>query len=207
MVRTVVLNIDNKKVRAKEGTSILDAAKKSSVDIPTLCHENGLDPYGACRICSVEIEKKGRAKIVAACCYPVEEGLKVRTKSPKINRIRKTIIELAAMTAGEGLSGKMGHLASKYNADLLRFRSRVPIESTNCILCGLCINRCVEANWDSVIGFVGRGVNKRVVLFPDRAGICSICNYCYDVCPTGRISSIGPSPQFPHIDNVIAGRE
>lgn len=207
MVRTVVLNIDGKEVRAKEGISILDAARKSSADIPTLCHENGLEPYGACRICSVEIEKQGRTKIVAACCYPVEESLKVRTKSPKIDKIRKTIIELAAITAGEGLSGEMRLLASKYNADLSRFRSRVPTESTKCILCGLCIRRCVEANWDSIIGFAGRGVNRRVVLFPERSGICSICNYCYDVCPTGRISSIGPSPHFPHIDNVIAGRE
>ena len=207
MVRTLTLKIDDKEVEAKEGMTILEVAKQSGVEIPTLCHEEGLDPYGACRICSVEIEKRGGVKIVAACCYPVEEGLKVRTRSPKIDKIRKTILELAAVTAGEDIAGEMRSLASKYNADLSKFRSRVPTEMTKCILCGLCIRRCVEANWDSIIGFAGRGVNRRVVLFPEKGGICSICNYCYDVCPTGRISSTGPSPHFPQIDDVIAGRE
>jgi bidirectional [NiFe] hydrogenase diaphorase subunit len=206
MVNSIVLNIDDKDIRVKEGMTILEAAKQSGIEIPTLCHENGLEPYGACRICSVEIEKNGRTKIVAACCYPVEEGLKVRTRSSKIERVRRTILELAAVTGGEDMAGDVRSLASKYNADLSRFRSRVPTELTKCILCGLCIRRCIEANWDSVIGFAGRGVKRTVVLFPEKSGVCSICNYCYDICPTGRITSIGPSPHFPQMDDVIAGR-
>ncbi len=207
MVNTIVLNIDDKEIRVKEGITILEAAKQSGAEIPILCHEDGLEPYGACRICSIEIEKRGRTKIVAACCYPVEEGLKVRTESTRIDRIRKTILELAAVTTGEDIAGEMKSLASKYNADLSRFRSRVRIESTKCMLCGLCIRKCAEANWDSVLGFAGRGVNRRIVLFPEKSGVCSICNYCYNVCPTGRITSIGPDPHFPQIDDVIAGRE
>lgn len=206
MGNSIVLNIDEKEIRVKEGMTILEAAKQIDKEIPTLCHEDGFDPYGACRICSVEIEKNGKTKIVAACCYPVEEGLKVRTGSSKIDRIRKTILELAAVTGGEDIAGKVRSLASKYNADLTRFRSRIPSDSTKCILCGLCISRCAEANWDSVLGFAGRGVNRRVVLFPEKSGMCSICNYCYDVCPTGRITSIGPNPRFPQIDDVISGR-
>ena len=207
MVKTVTLEINDKEVKAKEGMTILEAAEQIGVEIPTLCYHEELEPYGACRICSVEIEKRGRSRIVAACCYPVEEDLKVTTRSSKIDKIRKTIIELVAVTAGEDVAGEMRALASEYNADLSRFRSRVPMEPTNCILCGLCVRRCVEANWDSAIGFIGRGVNRRLVLFPEKAGICSICNYCRSVCPTGRITSTGPDPPFPYVDDVLAGRK
>ena len=208
MVKAFTLEIDDKEIKAKEGMTILEAAKQSGVEIPTLCYHEELEPYGACRICSVEIEKRGRSRIVAACCYPVEEGLKVRTRSSRIDKIRKTIIELAALTAGEDVASEMRALASEYDADLSRFRSRIPMEPTKCVLCGLCVRRCVEATWDSAIGFVGRGVNRRVVLFPEKAGTCSICNYCYAVCPTGRISSaFGPDPPFPYVDDVLAGRK
>jgi NADH dehydrogenase/NADH:ubiquinone oxidoreductase subunit G len=186
--------------------TILEAAKQVGVEIPTLCYHEGLEPYGACRICSVEIEKRGRSRIVAACCYPAEEGLKVITRSPKISKIRKTVLELAAVSAGED-AGKLRTLASEYNADLSRFKSRVPMRPTKCILCGLCVRRCAEANWDSAIGFIGRGINRRVVIFPEKEGICSNCNYCYVVCPTGRITSTYIDPPFPHVDDVLAGRK
>jgi len=186
--------------------TILEAAKQVGVEIPTLCYHEGLEPYGACRICSVEIEKRGRSRIVAACCYPAEEGLKVITRSPKIDKIRKTVLELAAVSAGED-AGKLRTLASEYNADLSRFNSRVPMRLTKCILCGLCVRRCAEANWDSAIGFIGRGINRRVVIFPEKEGICSNCNYCYVVCPTGRITSTYIDPPFPHVDDVLAGRK
>ena len=208
MKQIVTLNIDGKEVKAEEGMTILEAAKQADVEIPTLCHHEELEPYGACRICSVEIERRGRNRTVAACCYPVEENLKVITRSPKIDKMRKTIIELAAVTAGEDVAGRMRELASEYNADLSRFRSNISIEPTKCILCGLCVRRCTEANWDSAIGFVGRGIYRRIVLFPDKAGICSTCNYCRYVCPTGRTcSASGPDPAFPKIDDALAGRK
>lgn len=207
MKKVVNLKIDGKDVKSEEGIAILEAARSVGVEIPTLCDSEGLEPYGACRVCSVEIERGGRSNIVAACCYPVEEGLNVITRSPRIDRIRKTIIELGYVMAGEDVSGKMKALASEYNADPSRFKLRVPTEPTKCILCGLCVRRCVEANYDSAIGFMGRGVNRRIVLFPEKSGICSRCNYCYVVCPTGRISSIGPDPPFPYVDDVLAGRK
>ena len=206
MRQTITLTIDEKEVKAKEGMTILEAAKVLGVEIPTLCYHEGLELYGACRICSVEIEKRGRSRIVASCCYPVEEGVKVTTRSPKIDKLRKTIIELAAVAAGED-AGKLRELADEYNADLSRFNSRVQIEPTKCILCGLCVRRCVEANWDSAIGFIGRGTSRRVAIFPEKKGICSNCNYCYVVCPTGRITSTGVDPPFPYIDDVLAGRK
>jgi len=207
MKKIVTLNIDDKEVKTEEGTTLLEASKQAGVKIPTLCHLEGSEPYGACRICSVEIERRGRTSVVAACCYPVEDGLKVMTRSPKIDKIRKTIIELASVMAGEDVGGEMRALTSEYNADPNRFRAKIPMEPTKCILCGICIRRCTEATWDSAIGFIGRGVNRRVVLFPERAGTCAICNYCQRVCPTGRITSTGPDPPFPHVDDVLSGRK
>ena len=208
MKKIITLQIDDKEVKVEQGITILEAAQQAGVEIPTLCYYEGLEPYGACRICSVEIERRGRAQVVAACCYPVEEELKVRTKSPKIAKIRKTILELAATSAGEDVASKMRALASEYNADLSRFRSKVTVPPTKCILCGLCVRRCIEANWDSAIGFVGRGTYRCIALSPEKAGLCSICNYCRDVCPTGRIcSAFGPDPPFPRIDDVLAGRK
>jgi bidirectional [NiFe] hydrogenase diaphorase subunit len=206
-MRTFTLTIQDREVVAKEGMTILEAAKNLDIEIPTLCHHEELEANGVCRMCSVEIEKKGRTRIVAACCYPVEEGLKVRIRSPKIDKIRKTILELAAASAGEDVAGKMRELADEYKADLSRFRSKVQSDPTKCILCGLCLRRCVEATCDSAIGSVGRGVRRRIALYPEKAAICSVCNHCYVVCPTGRISSIGAEPPFPPIEDVLAGRE
>ena len=200
------LKIDDKDVEAEEGMTILEAADKTGIDIPTLCHHDEQEPYGACRICSVEVERAGRTQIVAACCYPAEEGLKVKTRTPRIGNLRKTLLELAAVSAGEDVTGKMRELASEYDADLSRFRSKVKTEPTKCILCGLCVRHCIDTTWDSVIGFVGRGVKRQIALYPEKSAVCLTCNQCHTLCPTGRISSIGVKPEFPEIDDVLAGR-
>jgi NADH dehydrogenase/NADH:ubiquinone oxidoreductase subunit G len=208
MKKCITLQIDDKEIKAEEGKTILEAAQHAGMEIPTLCWYEGLEPYGACRFCSVEIEKRGRVQVVASCCYPAEEGLKVKTRSPKIVKIRKIILELAATSAGEDVSSKMRAWACEYNADLSRFRSKVPLAPTKCILCGLCVRRCVEANWESAIGFIGRGIYRCIALFPEKAGLCSTCSYCRDVCPTGRTcSTFGPRPPFPRVNDVLAGRK
>ena len=81
MKKVITLQIDDKEVKAEEGATILEAAKNAGVEIPTLCFREGLEIYGACRFCSVEMEKKGRTRVVASCAYPAEEGAKVKTKS------------------------------------------------------------------------------------------------------------------------------
>jgi len=90
-VKKVSLNINGKSVTAQEGTTILEAATNAGIQIPTLCHHDNLEPYGACRLCIVEIVKKGRRRIVASCVYPVEEGLEVETHTDKVKRIRRMI--------------------------------------------------------------------------------------------------------------------
>ncbi|WP_455282426.1 2Fe-2S iron-sulfur cluster-binding protein [[Eubacterium] cellulosolvens] len=206
-MKTLTLKIDGKELEAEEDMTILEAAEKLGIYIPTLCHHKNLEPYGACRICSVEIEMKGKTKIVASCCYPVKKDLNVITRSSKIEKIRKTILELAAVTAGEDAKGEMRKLASEYNADLSLLLSKTPTAPTKCILCGLCVRRCSEATWDSVIGFIGRGTKRQITLYPEKTSICAICDYCHDVCPTGKITSTGPDPPFPQIDDILAGRE
>jgi len=195
-VREVTLEIDGKAVRAREGETVLQAARRAGVEIPTLCYDEELEPYGACRICVVEVERGGRTRTVASCCYPVEEGLKVRTETPKLQRIRRVILELAAVTAGEDVGGEVRALAHRYGADLSRFSSLGLVEPSKCILCGLCVRRCTEAQWDNAVEFVGRGVERRVALLPGKEEACRNCSYCYRVCPTGRITSFGPDPPF-----------
>ncbi|MGD0805536.1 MAG: 2Fe-2S iron-sulfur cluster-binding protein [Candidatus Bathyarchaeia archaeon] len=204
-MKTIEFEIDEKKVRAREGMTILEAAKQSGVNIPTLCYHENLDHLGCCRICSVYIEKGKRGSIVTACSYPVEEGLKVTTRSQKIDRLRKTIIELAIVGSGPNIKADLYRLSKEYNADLNRFSSIGEETKYNCILCGLCTIKCIEAT-GGAIGFVGRGVDKKIVSFPETSQTCITCNYCNNVCPTGRISLKGADPPFPTVNDFLSGR-
>jgi NADH dehydrogenase/NADH:ubiquinone oxidoreductase subunit G len=90
----ILLQIDGREVKAREGMTILEAAQSVGISIPTLCHHEKLDPYGACRICTVEVETGGRINLFAACIYPVAQDLVVRTRSEKIDKTRKMLLEL-----------------------------------------------------------------------------------------------------------------
>ncbi len=191
MEKLITLEIDKKQVKAREGMTILEAAKELGIEIPTLCHHEKLKPYGACRICSVEVEKRGRAQIVVSCGYPVEGGLVVRTHSPKIDRIRKVIIELIAPTVmvDGDVAGEIKKLANEYGADTHRFEPRFRATPTRCILCGKCVRYCDEIIGAHAIGFVGRGIERRVVFFPEEAKICIICGACTQLCPVSKIAA------------------
>ena len=103
----IQLTINGLNVSVEEGTTLLEAAKFLGFPIPTLCHMEGLSPYGACRLCVVEIGEGPRSKLVASCTYPAEEGLKVRTSSARVVRARKMILELllAIVSAVQADSG------------------------------------------------------------------------------------------------------
>ncbi|MFU8795978.1 MAG: 2Fe-2S iron-sulfur cluster-binding protein [Dehalococcoidia bacterium] len=188
---TITLRIDGKEVTAKAGMTVLEAAREAGVDIPTLCDHDELRPYGVCRICCVEVEKKGRKRIVVACGFPVENGLVVTTRSPRIDRIRKVIIELVAPTAmSDGrVAGEMKKISSEYGADIHRFASRFRAKPTRCILCGRCVRYCEEIVGKQAIGFMGRGIDRRAVFFPEQARACLTCQACFDLCPTGKIAA------------------
>ena len=191
MEKMITLEIDKKKVQAKEGATVLETARKVGIKIPTLCYHEKLRPYGACRICSVEVEKRGKLQIVASCGYPVEEGLVVRTRSPRIDKIRKTIIELVAPTVmiDGDVAGEIKRLADEYGADIHRFESRFKATPTRCILCGQCVRYCGEVVGAHAIGFVGRGIDRRVVFFPEEAKACITCEACAKLCPVSKFSA------------------
>jgi NADH dehydrogenase/NADH:ubiquinone oxidoreductase subunit G len=180
----ITLQIDGREVEAKEGMTILEAAQSVGISIPTLCHHEKLEPYGACRICTVEIEARGRTNLVAACLYPVEQNLVVRTRSEKVDKTRKVLLELMLAHAPD--AAELQDLAQEYGADKARFEK----ESSFCILCGLCVRYCAEVKKKNAIGFVDRGVRREVIFIPEIASKeCWNCKECFPLCPTEALQA------------------
>jgi bidirectional [NiFe] hydrogenase diaphorase subunit len=180
----ITLQIDGRKVEAKEGMTILEAAQSVGISIPTLCHHEKLEPYGACRICTVEIEARGRTNLVAACLYPVEQNLVVRTRSEKVDKTRKVLLELMLAHAPD--STELQDLAQEYGADKARFEK----ESSFCILCGLCVRYCAEVKKANAIGFVDRGTRREIIFIPEIASKeCWNCKECFPLCPTEALQA------------------
>ncbi len=185
----ISLTIDKRSVLVAPGTTVLAAAKKLGIDIPTLCHHDALSQYASCRICIVEmsIEKRGKTSrwIDASCAYPVENGLTVETNSPKVQKERKIILEFLLSRAPH--SDVLLRMAEKYGAVKDRFVAFDNGES-NCVLCGLCVRVCTEQVGAQTIGTSRRGVHKKVVS-PCGLGqaTCIGCSACSWICPTGAI--------------------
>ena len=197
-MKNISLTIDGRNVKAQEGMTLLQVAQSYDIEIHTLCHHEDLEPYGACRLCTVEIIKNDKTKLVAACCYPVEEGLIVKTSSEKVNKIRKIILELLMPLAP---TGPLYALAEKYGLcecvkkseeesewrmiKELRFPAEKP---TYCTLCGLCVRYCAEIKKGNVIGFIGRGVDRKISLVPEEN--CGFCRDCETICEGGKFLSL-----------------
>jgi NADH dehydrogenase/NADH:ubiquinone oxidoreductase subunit G len=179
-----VLHIDGKEATVKEGVTILQAAQSLGIEIPTLCHNEKLDDYGACRICLVEVEISGRTRLVASCVYPVEANLVVRTRSDKIDKTRKMILE--EMLAHAPDSEPLQLLAQKYGADKSRFAK----EPSFCILCGLCVRYCSEIKKKHAVGFGDRGAKREIMFIPEIAAKeCWDCKECFSLCPTSYLQA------------------
>jgi bidirectional [NiFe] hydrogenase diaphorase subunit len=198
-MKIVRLNIDGKEVEAEEGKTVLEAARSAGIDIPTLCYHEKLAPYGACRLCTVEISKNGRTRLVTSCVYNVEQGLKVTTNSPKLEKIRKMLLELMLASAPV-----LTELAGQYGIEEPKFES----DFTRCILCGLCVRYCAEVKGANALTFVGRGVNRRVAFVDEvvKTGVCMDCRECFSVCPTGKIprDTDGASFEGVTVQDVLA---
>jgi NADH dehydrogenase/NADH:ubiquinone oxidoreductase subunit G len=180
----ITLQIDGREVKAEEGMTILEAAQSAGISIPTLCYHEKLEPYGACRICTVEIEARGRTNLVAACLYPVEQNLVVRTRSEKVDKTRKVLLELMLAHAPD--STELQDLAQEYGADKARFEK----ESSFCILCGLCVRYCAEVKKKNAIGFVDRGTRREIIFIPEIASKeCWDCKECFPLCPTEALQA------------------
>ena len=180
----IIIQIDGKEVRAAEGMTVLEAAQKADIFIPTLCHHEKLEPYGACRICTVEVEVRGWTGLVTACLYLVEKDLIVRTRSEKVDKIRKMILEFLLAHAPN--SPQLQELAQEYGADRDRFEK----ESSFCILCGLCVRYCAEVKKKNAVGFVECGTRREIRFIPEIAlKECVNCKECFALCPTSYLQA------------------
>lgn len=180
----IQLEIDGKQVTAKEGTTLLEAAQSAGISIPTLCHHEKLEPFGGCRLCIVEVEDRGWTKLVVSCVYTVQKDIIVRTRSEKVDRIRKTIIELLMAHAPD--STQLMALAAEYGAD----RDRYQKDPSFCIHCGLCVRYCAEVAQKNAVGFVDRGINKEISFIPEIAAKeCHDCKECFPLCPTSYLQA------------------
>ena len=180
----IVIKIDGEEVKASEGMTVLEAAQQADIFIPTLCHHEKLEPYGVCRLCTVEIDVSGWKKLVAACLYPVEKDLVVKTRSEKVDKIRKMILEFLLAHAPN--SAQLQELAEVYGADKDRFEK----ESSFCILCGLCVRYCDEVKKKNAIGYVNNGARREIRFIPEIAATeCINCKECFELCPTSYLQA------------------
>ena len=186
----IKLEVDGKFVEVQEGMTLLQAARKVGIDIPTLCYDERLAPYGGCRLCTVEISSKGRTRLVASCVYPAESGLRVKTESEQVIKIRRILLELLLPLCP---TGPIESLAKRYGLK----KSRFPGENRQCVLCGLCVRYCSEIKKANAIGFIGRGVERDVAFLPEVASkVCSSCRECLAICPGGKLVSDIDGPWF-----------
>jgi NADH dehydrogenase/NADH:ubiquinone oxidoreductase subunit G len=178
------MQMDGREVEASEGMTVLEAAEKAGIEIPTLCHHEKLEPYGGCRLCIVEVEAGGRTRLVVSCVYLAEPDLVVRTRSERIDRIRKTLLELLMAHAPD--SPKLEAMAREYGADGSRFEK----ESSFCVHCGLCVRYCAEVKKNHAVGFVDRGIRKEIAFIPQIAAeVCDDCKECFALCPTSYLQA------------------
>ncbi|MCX7876329.1 MAG: NADH-dependent [FeFe] hydrogenase, group A6 [Melioribacteraceae bacterium] len=203
----VELTINNIKVKAEEGMTILDAAKSVGIHIPTLCHMKDMFPTGACRICVVEVD--GMRGLTPSCAYPVANGMKVETNSQRVRTARKTIVELLienhpqdCLICVRNKNCELQDLSERYNIREHRYLGEkkehaIDISSASmerdpakCILCGRCVRTCNEIQKVGAIDFTYRGFQSTVTT-PFNKGLnvsdCILCGQCILVCPTAAL--------------------
>jgi len=202
----ITLTINDKKVEVEAGSTILTAAEQLGIKIPTLCHHKSLAPYGACRVCLVEIEGSRGSVVQASCVYPAQEGLVVRTDTERVVRARRVMLELLLARCGDAPAVK--ELAGEYGVH----ESRFPKTDDNCILCGLCTRVCEERMGVGAVSFVNRGPQRKIgVPYDKHSPICIACGACQVVCPTevmdlSKVTLKKPRPITSEYDMGLARR-
>jgi len=175
--------INGRKVRAKDGSTILENARDLKLDIPTLCHHDDLSPFGACRLCTVEVKANGKWQIATSCNTAVENGMEIRTNSSKALESRKMAAELLYYKYPE--TEAVREIAEKLGVDVFEEKG----EEHDCILCGLCVRACKEIVGVSALTFQDRGLGRDLeepqIEFDPNA--CIGCGSCAYVCPTGYV--------------------
>lgn len=201
----VNLTIDDKQVTAPKTATIYEAAKMNGVNIPILCHDKKLKPFGACRMCLVEVEQmKGRQ--IPACTTPVTEGMIIRTSTPDIIKARKMVLELLLLNhpidcpvCDKGGDCDLQNLTYEYKVSTNRFTDEkfqheidynnplIERDMNRCVLCGKCARICDEIVGFGALTFISRGIETKIGCEFDEALNCEFCGSCISVCPVGSL--------------------
>lgn len=184
MVQTT---IDGRTVEVQRDRWALDVAREMGIEIPTMCHHAALAPYGACRLCVVEVARRGWTHLTTSCDLPIREGLAIRTDTPKVRHARKVAVEMMRAAAPD--AEEVAALAEVLGAEEPRFPPRR--KHGKCILCGLCVRVCERLLGSSAIGFSHRGAERRVGSpFDETSPDCIGCLACRAVCPTDCVRAV-----------------
>ena len=205
----IVLTINGRQVKGKEGDTVLEVCQANDIDVPTLCHLDGLSDVGACRMCVVEIEKERRP--VPACTYPIRDGLVVQTATERLEKYRRQILELIftehnhfCMFCEQSGDCELQNLAYQYQMDHVRYPYTFPalpvdtvsdylvLDHNRCVLCGRCIRACDEVAASHTLSFTRRGWKTLASAELEQSlgeSSCLLCGACVQACPTGAIFS------------------
>lgn len=200
----VTLIINNKKLTVPDNTTVLEAARRNDIYIPTLCDDPRLEPYGGCRLCLVQI--KGMPRLVSACTTPATEGMDVETSNDQIERQRRTIVELLlsdhpndCMVCARAGDCTLQELAYFYDLRANRFYGErrqytkkdlnpfIERDMEKCVLCGKCVRVCDEIQGLGAIDMTGRGFAAKVSPPFEKDLDCEFCGQCVSLCPTGAL--------------------
>src|SRR5574338_62841 len=198
----ITLTMDDKEITIEDGQSLLEAAREQGIDIPTICFHEATTSNGLCRMCVVEVE--GMRLLQPACIVQAGAGMKVKTRSERVDRARKTILEMLASTMDLSESDEIQAMVQEYGAEVERFpdavRREVPVYDDNpmyvrdyskCLLCWRCVQVCAEdAQYTFALSFDGRGYETQIGTFfekPIPETTCVLCGQCVGLCPTGAL--------------------
>ncbi len=213
----IKVTIDGNEIKVPFGTTILDAAKKLGIEIPTLCHHDDLCVAGVCRVCVVEIE--GQRNLQASCAYPITQPIEVKTHSPKVRKARRHILDLLlskhygeCYTCFRNNNCELQELAKKYGLDKFTFghpeKPLYDVDETSysvvrdmnkCILCRRCVRTCIDMQEVGVLEAVNRSDQTEIATFADKPlanVVCINCGQCINRCPTGALRANDPRDEI-----------
>jgi formate dehydrogenase alpha subunit len=207
-MESISLTVNKKPVSVPEGSTVLEAIREAGFYVPTLCAQEGLEPYGACRLCIVQIE--GIRGLPSSCTTPAAEGMRVTTENDEIHEVRRTIVELLLADHPEDCLScpqnqncelqEVAHYLGIRERVLRPLERRVEVDQSNpnfvfdpakCVLCGRCFRTCHEIVGAGAIDVVNRGFESVVAPFMGRSladSVCESCGQCMASCPTGALS-------------------
>ncbi|MDY6835712.1 MAG: formate dehydrogenase subunit alpha [Chloroflexota bacterium] len=204
---TITITMNGREVSGQQGMTVLDLARESGIEIPTLCNDPWLEPVGACRICLVEEERRG--VLLASCVTPIMQGMVINTESTRVQERRKTIVELmlashpdSCLVCDKGNRCALRRIASEIGIGLLSLQ-KIPQHAeitevnpfierdmSKCILCSKCIRADQELVVEGALDYIDRGFAARPSTFADaplEKSECTFCGTCVAMCPTGAL--------------------